>query len=321
MISTLFNKFLQLLETISIGGKKLSGSESDYFPKVLSTFGKFLSLRFLNKNYPENLLNSVLTDLKLTDLKFYQNTNHINKTQMLEQIDKYLNNELSLSERQVFENQLSTDSTLAKELAFYANTQTASKQLANEKRKEQFEHLRTEISSRTVRKIKPMIWVSGLAASVVLALGFWWFSQNATQNAEILADVYIQEHFENLPVKMDGNADSLQMGLRLFNEKKLNDAQKIFEEILLRKNNDSETTKYAGITALKLQQYDKAIQYFQVLSKQTNLYSNPGKFYEALALMKQNKVDRKKAKEILNEVIINNLEGNEEARRIVEAGY
>jgi tetratricopeptide (TPR) repeat protein len=240
---------------------------------------------------------------------------------MLEQIEKYLNNELSLAERQVFENQLSTDEELAKDFAFYFNARTASKQLAHEKRKEQFDNLRTEISSRPVRKIKPMIWLSGLAASVILALGFWWFSQTATSNAEILADAYIQEHFENLPVKMDGNADSLQMGLRLFNEKKLNEAQKIFEEILQRKNNDSEATKYAGITALKLHKYDKAIQYFQALSKQINLYSNPGKFYEALALMKQNKADRNKARKILNEVIINNLDGKEEAKRIIEAGY
>ncbi len=240
---------------------------------------------------------------------------------MLAQIEKYLNNELSLQERQVFENQLSMDHELAKEFAFYANAHSASKQLAIEKRREKFEHLRTEISNRPVRNIKPMIWISGLAASVILAFGFWWFSQTATTNAEIFANVYIQEHFQNLPVKMDGNADSLQIGLRLFNEKKLNEAQKVFEAILQRKNNDSEATKYAGITALKLQQYDKAIQYFQVLSKQTNLYSNPGKFYEALALMKQNKVDRNKAKKILNEVIINNLEGNEEAKRIIEEGY
>lgn len=120
---------------------------------------------------------------------------------------------------------------------------------------------------------------------------------------------------------MDGNADSLQMGLRLFNEEKLNEAQKIFEGILQRKSNESEATKYAGITALKLQQYNKAIQYFQALSQQTNLYSNPGKFYEGLALMKQNKADRNKAKKILNEVIINNLEGNEEAKKIIETGY
>ena len=240
---------------------------------------------------------------------------------MSEQIEKYLNNELSLQERQVFENQLSTDSALAKSFAFYANAHNASKQLATEKRREQFDDLRAEISSRPVQKIKPMIWLSGLAASVILAFGFWWFSQTTTSNTEILADVYIQEHFENLPVKMDGNVDSLQMGLRFFNEHKLNEAQKIFEEILQRKDNESEAIKYAGITALKLQQYDKAIQYFQMLSKQTNLYSNSGKFYEALTLMKQNTSDRKEAKKILNEVIINNLEGNEEAKRIIDAGY
>lgn len=240
---------------------------------------------------------------------------------MLEQIEKYLNNELSLQERQVFENQLYTDKELAKDFAFYANANIASKHFANEKRTKQFEHLRKEISNRSVGKIKPMIWLSGLAASTILALGFWWFSQTSTSNAEILADVYIQEHFENLPVKMDGNTDSLQMGLRLFNEQKLNEAQKVFEEILQRKNSDSEATKYAGITALKLQKYDIAIQYFQALSRQTNLYSNPGKFYEALALMKQNTKDRKKVREILNEVIVNNLEGNEEAKKIIDAGH
>ena len=240
---------------------------------------------------------------------------------MLEQIEKYLNNGLSLQERQVFENQLSTDDELMRDFTFYANVHTASKQLADEKRKEQFDNLRKNISSRSVRKIKPMIWASGLAASVILALGFWWFSQTSTSNVEILADVYIQEHFENLPVKMDGDADSLQMGLRLFNEQKLNEAQKIFEEILQRKNSDSEATKYAGIVALKLQQYDKAIQYFQSLAQQTNLYANPGKFYEALTLMKQKTANKKEAKKILNEVIINKLEGNEEAKRIIDAGY
>ena len=240
---------------------------------------------------------------------------------MLEQIEKYLNNGLSLQERQVFENQLSTDDELMRDFTFYANAHTASKQLADEKRKEQFDNLRKNIPSRSVRKIKPMIWASGLAASVILALGFWWFSQTSTSNVEILADVYIQEHFENLPVKMDGDADSLQMGLRLFNEQKLNEAQKIFEEILQRKNSDSEATKYAGIVALKLQQYDKAIQYFQSLAQQTNLYANPGKFYEALTLMKQKTANKKEAKKILNEVIINKLEGNEEAKRIIDAGY
>jgi hypothetical protein len=236
---------------------------------------------------------------------------------MLEQIEKYLNYETSLSERQDFENQLLTNKELAKELAFYMQTKAANQEIAREKRKAEFEELRKEISSRSSGKIKPMIWISGIAASVILAVGFWWFSHTSLPNSEALADTYIQEHFENLPVKMDGNTDSLQMGLRLFNEQKLSEAQIIFEDIVQRKNSDSEAIKYAGITALRLKKYNKAIGYFQSLSRQKNLYSNPGKFYEALALIKQQPANKKEVEILLKDVIDNNLEGKEEAKVII----
>ena len=238
---------------------------------------------------------------------------------MLTQIEKYLNDEMSLSERQDFESQLLTNNELVEELAFYTHVKMANQEIAKERRKAEFEALRKEISNRPSGKIKPMIWIAGIAASVFLALGFWWYSHTATVNPTEYADTYIQEHFENLPVKMDGNADSLQMGLRLFNERKLSEAQSIFEEILQRKNVDSEAIKYAGITALRLKQFDKAIGYFQALSQQKNLYSNPGKFYETLALMQQQPINKKEVEKLLNEVIDNNLEGNQEARKLVNS--
>jgi tetratricopeptide (TPR) repeat protein len=236
---------------------------------------------------------------------------------MLEQIDKYLNNELSLSERQDFENQLTTDEELVKSVAFYVNTRMAAKELAIEKRKDEFERLRQEIQTHPIRKVRPFIWASGIAASIFLAIGIWWFSKPSSLNSDAIADIYIHEHFENLPVKMDAKADSLQMGLRLFNEQKLAEAIAIFEDILQRKNKDSDALKYAGITAFRLKNYDKAAQYFHNLSSQTNLYSNPGKFYEALALLKQSPANKQKALVIFEEVIANNLEGNEEARKFV----
>jgi tetratricopeptide (TPR) repeat protein len=236
---------------------------------------------------------------------------------MLEQIEKYLNNELSLSERQDFENQLTTDEALVKNVAFYVNTRMAAKELTIEKRKGEFEQMRQEIQARPIRKVKPFIWVSGIAASIFLAIGIWWFSKPSF-TSDTFADTYIQEHFENLPVKMDANADSLQMGLRLFNERKLVEANRIFEDILQRKTKDSDALKYAGITALRLKNYDKASEYFHDLSLQTNLYSNPGKFYEALALLKQSPANSPKAIDLFEEVIDNNLEGNEEARKFVK---
>lgn len=135
---------------------------------------------------------------------------------------------------------------------------------------------------------------------------------------DALADTYIQEHFQNLPVKMDATADNLQMGLRLFNEQKLSEAQIVFDNILKRKNNDSEATKYAGITALRLKNYDKAISYFKLLASQKDLFANSGKFYQAITLLQQSPMNKKEADVLLKEVIDDGLEGKEEALKMLK---
>jgi tetratricopeptide (TPR) repeat protein len=238
---------------------------------------------------------------------------------MLEKIDKYYNNELSLSERQDFENELINNEELKENVSFYLNTRTATKQLADDKRRAEFEELRKKISQKQANsgKIKPMIWLSGMAASVILVAGFWWFSHTPDLATDAIANTYIQENFQNLPIKMDASADSLQMGLRLFNEQKLSEAQIIFENILKRKNNDSEATEYAGITALRLKDYDKAIQYFKILASQKDLFANPGKFYEAITLLQQSPMNKKEAEILLKDVVDNGLEGKEEAAVIL----
>ncbi len=236
---------------------------------------------------------------------------------MLAQIDKYFNNELSPIERQDFEKRLPTDSELANAVAFYANTRAAAQQVANDTRKSEFEVLRKRLSNRPIHRINSLLWISGITASLILLMGFWWFSHTPILDSEVFVDTYVQEYFENLPVKMDAQNDSLQMGLRLFNERKFSNAQTIFEDILRRKNNDSEAVKYAGITAFRLQNYNKAVMLFQALSQQKELFFNPGKFYEALALMKHQPMNKKEVEKLLKEVIDNNLEGNKEARKIL----
>ena len=72
--------------------------------------------------------------------------------------------------------------------------------------------------------------------------------------------------------------------------------------------------KYAGIVALRLGEYDKAINHFVQLESYTHLYSNPGKFYHSLTLMKRDLPgDAERAKQLLNDVVQNHLEGNKDA--------
>ncbi len=237
---------------------------------------------------------------------------------MLEQIEKYFDNKLSLAERQVFENQMLTNDAFAKEVAFYVQARAASKDLANDKRRQEFEALRTQLHRPKSQNIKPIIWLSGLAASLIIGFGLWSFIGSNTKSSETLADVYIQQHFENLPIKMDGKTDSLQLGLRLFNEQKLKDAQLIFEDIYKKENTNSEAIKFSGITALRLKEYDKAVDFFNLLSHQKGLYTNPGLFYEAIALLKQTPLFKDRTIALLKEVVAKDMEGKNEAIEILE---
>ena len=74
--------------------------------------------------------------------------------------------------------------------------------------------------------------------------------------------------------------------------------------------------KYAGIVSLQLKDYDKAIYYFTSLENQAGLYSNPGKFYHAVTLLKRNKTgDEDEAKELLKQVTEKSLEGSDDAAK------
>ncbi|MEO7765910.1 MAG: hypothetical protein ABIS01_00745, partial [Ferruginibacter sp.] len=103
--------------------------------------------------------------------------------------------------------------------------------------------------------------------------------------------------------------------------KKYIPALEIFESL---SKNDSNYTakKYAGIAALRTENYDKALQFFTRLEGDTELNNNPGKFYKAITLLKRNKVgDNAAAKVLLKEVSDQpgqELEGKEEAARLLK---
>ena len=79
-----------------------------------------------------------------------------------------------------------------------------------------------------------------------------------------------------------------------------------------------EAKKYAGIVSLRLKDYDKAINYFSLLENYTNLYANPGKFFHAIALLKRNKPgDKEQAKALMEQVVQNNLDGKEDAQKLL----
>ncbi|HLA57984.1 MAG TPA: hypothetical protein VK622_04470, partial [Puia sp.] len=73
--------------------------------------------------------------------------------------------------------------------------------------------------------------------------------------------------------------------------------------------------EYAGITALRLKEYDRALSYFEQMETHKGLYSNPAQILQAVTLMERNRPgDAAKAKLLLKKIVSDDLEGKEFAQ-------
>ena len=114
-----------------------------------------------------------------------------------------------------------------------------------------------------------------------------------------------------------GAGDSLQTGLNLYNQGNFREALRQFEGILQADPSNPTALADAGIVSLRLQFYDKALGYFKKLESRTDLQVNPGLFYEALTIMKRDQTgDRSHAKQLLREIVDNNLDKKNDALQI-----
>lgn len=237
----------------------------------------------------------------------------------LKHIDEYFNGKQLPEESRAFEQRINTDPVFAKDVAFYlAALKTAKDELDAEK-KARFKEIHDQDSQpgasarvRSIKKLWPYIAAAAVIAGIII--GRYFFTDTISLNKQ--ADNYIQQQFQTLSITMGSTQDSLQTGLRLFNEGKPAEALAAFEHITKTDTSSFTAKKYAGIVSLRLQLYDKALEYFTQLESYTGLYANPGSFYKALTLLKRNLPgDEQKARQLLQQVVQHDLEGKETAKQ------
>jgi tetratricopeptide (TPR) repeat protein len=236
----------------------------------------------------------------------------------LEYIDAYFKHELQPEEARHFEQRIKEDKSFAEEVAFYLSAKQVLKEEAITEKKKWFKELDEQNSSSSkLRSISPVrkIWVYAGAAAVILFIvsaGYLFvFKQSSPQQ---MANKYVKENLQSLGVTMGNSKDSLQNALGLYNEGLLNASLVQFESIAQRDSSNNSAKEYAGIVYLRLGNYDKALAYFQQLEKYS-LASNPAIFYQALTLLKRNQPgDKQQARQLLQQVVDNDLKGKETAQ-------
>ncbi|MFC5408373.1 tetratricopeptide repeat protein [Larkinella bovis] len=229
--------------------------------------------------------------------------------QELKFIDNYFSGLLSARDRVRFEIELQNNRRFAETVAFYLLVREA----AHREAQSRIQPLPTGQSWR--------VWVFRAAAVCLLVLGislafrFWPGHPSGSE----LADLYLTEHYDRLPVQMGGPADSLTIGIDAYNQGRWAEAGAVFETLLQREPTQLQLLEYAGVVALHAKKYDQAITHFHRLGRQTALYGNPGFFLEALSYLKRGQpMDKIRAKKLLRTVIQDNLEGKYAAEQLVK---
>jgi tetratricopeptide (TPR) repeat protein len=238
----------------------------------------------------------------------------------LEYIDDYFKGLLTDEEKIQFERRILSDSVFAEELAFYISAGNLLKEELAAEKKARFRELYEQGHAAAQGRI-PLrrLWPYAAAASVLIALiGSWWIFFRH-ESPEKLADQYIAEQLQNLPVKMNSVQDSLQKAISLYNAKDLPEALSQFQRILQRDTANEMAKQFAGIVCLRLGEYDKALYYFRQLETDSSLYINPALFYQSLTLLKrQESGDPQRARQLLQKVVDNNLDKKEDAQQFLK---
>lgn len=232
----------------------------------------------------------------------------------LDYIENYFTNTPGPELTREFEEKIKTDSGFAEEVAFYLAAHEVAKEASGLEKKQHFKE--TYQKSRVVRStpVKKLVYYIA-AAAVVSGLIFGTYTFLRPVSPPQLAAQYEKEHLQTLPVTMSARTDSLQAGLRLYNDGKYSEALAQFESIIRTDSSAFSAKEFAGISALRLKEYNKALAWFEQLETYKGLYSNRGPFLEAVTLMKRDLPgDAAKAKLLLQKIVSDDLEGKEFAQ-------
>jgi tetratricopeptide (TPR) repeat protein len=229
----------------------------------------------------------------------------------LDYIDAYFNNKPEPENARVFEEKIQTDPAFAEQVAFYLAARQSLSASVDEQRKQRFREIyNISPPAKRITAIKLVYYVA--IAAVVCGIIFGLYLVSKPVSPHQLAENYARENLRTLSVQMGNSDDSLQSGLRLYNEGKTSESLLVFENIVRLDTGNFTAIKFAGIAALKLKDYEKAIGYFQQLGTFTKLYANPSLFLQSLALMERNSIgDLEKAKKIMQQIVDQDLEGKE----------
>jgi len=151
--------------------------------------------------------------------------------------------------------------------------------------------------STTSSSRKSIVWISGIAASILLLFAIQFFIAD-TSSSETLFDTYFEVYPNIYTIKGTTNTDTeTKKAFLLYDNENYIEAAAAFKNIATYRNLSSSEYFYYGVSALKLDDPENAKTQFNKVSKAYPLYRE-ALWYTSLALIKQDSLE--KAKQLLN---------------------
>lgn len=150
-----------------------------------------------------------------------------------------------------------------------------------------------EKSQKKVIPFKP--WQMGIAASILLLIGFYIFNNIGQPSYSDYA------HPGEIVLTVRSEANSISKEAETtFNSGKYNEAISHFDELLNISPGNSEIQFYKAIALVETDKFEKADSLLQSLSKGNSVYADKALYWQALSRLKQKKY--KEAKTILQKI-------------------
>lgn len=209
--------------------------------------------------------------------------------ELLETVERYLNQTMPLDERQTFENRLATDTDLKtrveeiKTLILGIETQALKEKLDQFHNEIPNADKETKVISFNYKKLL-------VAASVVIALGmFWYYGENS--NTKLYNKYYSQD--PGLPTTM-GTQDNYEFynAMVSYKRKEYDTAISKWESLLLKKPENDTLNYFIGSAYLAKEKENKAISYLAKATEfKQSIFINEAYYYLGLAYLKTNQVE------------------------------
>ncbi|MEZ4817432.1 MAG: hypothetical protein R2776_05620 [Flavobacteriaceae bacterium] len=214
--------------------------------------------------------------------------------ELLETIERFLNNTMEATEKIQFEKLMQKDEVLKQQVedikTLLTGIETAS---LREKMEELHQHFERTIPVRSItqnNRTNNRLFYT-IAASFLLLLGIFWIFKSQSSNTQLFDDYFYAD--PGLPTTMGNGMDfNFYDGMVNYKRKEYDVALEKWKALLIEKNNNDTLNYFIGVTYLAQGNTEKAILFLEkVTSQEESIFFEDSNYYLGLSNLKNNNID------------------------------